>query len=148
MTIDPREAAIIQRIFKAFADGQSESSIVRELNRDGTAGRRKASKGWSPSTVHRVLRCEKYVGRWVWNKSETRRDPRTGRRRQFRSQRRSGWSQTTSRSALWPTISGTACRHDCLKSARRDRAAQGSAASKGSGAPASVTILRTCSRAP
>ena len=66
----------------------------------------------------------------------------------FRSQRRSGLSQTTSRSALWPTISGTACRHVCLKSARRGRAAQGSAASKRSGAPASVTILRTCSRAP
>src|SRR4051812_47567434 len=83
MTIDPREAAIVQRIFKAFADGQSESGIVRELNQEGIAGRRKGSKGWSPATVHRVLRSEKYVGRWVWNKSETRRDPRTGRRRQF-----------------------------------------------------------------
>jgi site-specific DNA recombinase len=30
-----------------------------------------------------MLRNEKYVGRWVWNKSETRRDPRSGRRRQF-----------------------------------------------------------------
>jgi len=26
---------------------------------------------------------EKYTGRWVWNKTESRRDPRTGRRRRF-----------------------------------------------------------------
>ncbi len=83
MTIDPREAAIILRIFSAFADGRSESSIVRELNSEGVAGRRKTHSGWSPATVHRMLRNEKYAGRWVWNKSETRRDPRSGRRRQF-----------------------------------------------------------------
>ena len=83
MTIDPREAAVIQRIFKAFAGGQSESSMVRDLNQQGIVGRRMRSKGWSPAAVHRILRSEKYIVRWSWNKSETRRDPRTGRRRQF-----------------------------------------------------------------
>ena len=47
-----------------------------------------ARLGWSPATVHRVLRNEKYVGRWVWNKSDTRRDPRSGRRRQSPKRRR------------------------------------------------------------
>ena len=83
MTIDPSEAATVLRIFKAFAGGQSESSIVRELNADGVRGRRRSNRGWSPATVHRVLRNEKYVARWIWNRTETRRDPRTGRRRQF-----------------------------------------------------------------
>ena len=83
MTIDPREATTVLRIFNTFAGGRSESSIVRELNAEGVPGRRRSSRGWSPATVHRVLRNEKYVCRWVWNKSETRRDPRTGRRRQF-----------------------------------------------------------------
>jgi hypothetical protein len=43
----------------------------------------RAAKGWSPATVSRILDNEKYVGRWVWNKTESRRDPRTGRRRRF-----------------------------------------------------------------
>ena len=43
----------------------------------------RASKGWSPATISRILDNEKYAGRWVWNKTGTRRDPRTGRRRQY-----------------------------------------------------------------
>ena len=83
MTIDPREAAVILRVFKEFVAGLSESQIVKRLNAEGVPGRRKAKQGWSPATVHRLLRNEKYVGRWIWNRTETRRDPRTGRRRQF-----------------------------------------------------------------
>ena len=42
-----------------------------------------APKGWSPATISRILDNEKYAGRWIWNKTESRRDPRTGRRRRF-----------------------------------------------------------------
>ena len=35
------------------------------------------------STVSRILKNEKYIGRWTWNRTETRRDPKTGRRRKF-----------------------------------------------------------------
>ena len=83
MTIEPRQAAVALRIFQEFAAGKSESRIVRELNAEGIQGRRKAQGGWSPATVHRVLRIERYVGHWVWNRTETRLDPKTGRRRQF-----------------------------------------------------------------
>ena len=83
MTIEPRQAAVVLRIFRDFAEGKSESRIVKALNAEGIPGRRKAQRGWSPATVHRVLRNEKHVGRWVWNRTETRRDPKTGRRRQF-----------------------------------------------------------------
>jgi DNA invertase Pin-like site-specific DNA recombinase len=41
------------------------------------------TKGWSPATVSRILDNEKYAGRWIWNKTESRRDPKTGRRRRF-----------------------------------------------------------------
>ncbi|MCP3984171.1 MAG: hypothetical protein GY723_07265 [bacterium] len=34
--------------------------------------------------MSRILGNAKYVGHWVWNKTETRRDPKTGRRRQFK----------------------------------------------------------------
>jgi site-specific DNA recombinase len=43
----------------------------------------RASKGWSPATISRILDNEKYAGRWIWNKTGTRRDPRTGRRRPY-----------------------------------------------------------------
>ena len=79
----PREAAVILRVFQAYARGLSVIRIVRMLNTEAVPGRRRASKGWSPATVSRLLENEKYVGRWVWNKQEARRDPQTGRRRQF-----------------------------------------------------------------
>ena len=81
MEIQPAEAEVVLKIFREFAEGRSESAIVRALNSQGVTGRRSSRKGWSPATVHRILRNEKYVGRWVWNKTQTRRDPRTGRRR-------------------------------------------------------------------
>jgi hypothetical protein len=83
MEIEPREASVVLRIFKAYADGLSLTRIVRMLNEEKVPGRMRAAKGWSPATVSRILDNEKYVGRWVWNKTESRRDPRTGRRRRF-----------------------------------------------------------------
>ena len=83
MRINPQEAAIVVRIFQEFAAGNAVTRIVRGLNQDGAPGRLRLSKGWSPSTVTRILKNEKYMGKWVWNKTETRRDPRTGRKRKF-----------------------------------------------------------------
>jgi hypothetical protein len=80
---EPREAAVVLRIYKTYADGLSLTHIVRMLNEEKVPGRMRSGKGWSPATVSRILDKEKYVGRWVWNKTESRRDPRTGRRRRF-----------------------------------------------------------------
>lgn len=81
--LQPREAAVVLRVFTAYAAGLSLTRVVRMLNAEGVPGRLRASKGWSPATVSRLLDNEKYIGRWVWNKQELRRDPRTGRRRPF-----------------------------------------------------------------
>ncbi len=83
MEIDPKEAAVVLRIFSAYADGHAMTSIVRELNEENVPGRIRSSKGWSPATVSRILDNEKYAGRWIWNRTGTRRDPRTGRRRSY-----------------------------------------------------------------
>ena len=83
MAVDPGEAAVVLRIFREFAEGQAESAIVRRLNQEGVTGRRRQRGKWSPATVLRILRNEKYACTWTWNKTETRRDPRSGRRRQF-----------------------------------------------------------------
>lgn len=42
-----------------------------------------SAHGWTPSTISRILKNEKYVGRWTWNRTETRPDPRTGRKRRI-----------------------------------------------------------------
>ena len=83
MEIDPSEAGIVLRIFTEFADGVSLTRIVRQLNERGVTCRSRMTKGWSPSTITRILANEKYTGRWVWNRTETRRDPKTGKRRRF-----------------------------------------------------------------
>ncbi len=83
MTIDPSEAAIVLRIFRSFAEGSSESAILRALNEEGVPSRRLGRGHWAPASIHRILRSEKYIGSWAWNKTRSRRDPRTGRRRKF-----------------------------------------------------------------
>ena len=79
----PAEAEVIRRIFNDFASGKALTAIVRELNQERIPGRRRTSLGWTPSTLSRILKNEKYIGRWTWNRTETRRDPRTGRKRRI-----------------------------------------------------------------
>lgn len=93
MAIDAGEATVIRRIFQSFADGKSIRSIVCELNDEGIRGRRSLGRGWSPATVSRILKNEKYIGRWTWNRSETRRDPLSGRKRRFLKDQ-SEWHRT------------------------------------------------------
>jgi len=83
MEIEPKEAATILRIFTSYADGLPLTKIVRAFNEENVPGAIRAAKGWSPATISRILDNEKYAGRWVWNRTESRRDPRTGRRRRF-----------------------------------------------------------------
>ncbi len=77
------QAATIIRIFTSYADGMSLTQIVKTLNEENVPGSIRSSKGWSPATISRILDNEKYAGRWIWNRTESRRDPRTGRRRRF-----------------------------------------------------------------
>jgi site-specific DNA recombinase len=83
MIVDPAEAAIVQRIFSDFGEGKAITAIAKALNVAGIRGRRRNRRGWSPGTISRILRNEKYIGRWGWNRTETRRDPRSGRLRKF-----------------------------------------------------------------
>jgi DNA invertase Pin-like site-specific DNA recombinase len=83
MEIEPKEAAIVLRIFTSYADGMPLTKIVKTLNGENVPGAIRAAKGWSPATISRILDNEKYAGRWIWNRTESRRDPKTGRRRRF-----------------------------------------------------------------
>lgn len=83
MAVEPGEAAIVLRIFREFVECQAASGIVRRLNQEGVPGRRRRRGCWSPSTVGRILTNQKYTGIWTWNKTQSRRDPRSGMPRQF-----------------------------------------------------------------
>ena len=81
--IEEREESVVLRIFQTYVNGQSITGIVKMLNEVSVRGRQNVKKNWGSTTVGRILSNEKYMGKWVWNKSESRRDPKTGRRRQF-----------------------------------------------------------------
>lgn len=85
--IHPEEAAIVERIFRDYAAGQSMQAIAFALNRAGVhfpaqeTERGPHRRGWAVSSVRVILRNEKYAGIWVWNKRRFIKDPDTGRRR-------------------------------------------------------------------
>ena len=80
MHIEPSEAAIIRRIFEDYAAGVPLRRLVICLNSEGVPHPKSGASGWNPSTVSCILHNPKYVGRWVWNRTGNRRNPRTGRR--------------------------------------------------------------------
>ena len=59
------------------------TGIVVKFNKEGVPRATGRGRGWNASTLHRILANEKYIGRWTWNKTGTKRDPRTGRRRRY-----------------------------------------------------------------
>ena len=83
MHIHEPEAAVVRRIFEDRDAGLSLTGIARLLNVEGIPGQIRSTKGWSLGTISRMLRNTKYAGRWVWNKTGTRRDHRTGRCKPF-----------------------------------------------------------------
>lgn len=83
--IHPEEAAIVQRIFRAFAEGQSPKAIARALNAEGIPGPR--GMLWRDTAIrgHRtrgtgILNNELYLGRIIWNRLRYVKDPSTGKR--------------------------------------------------------------------
>ena len=83
--IDEQQAAIIRRIFEAYAAGTSPRAIALALNKEGVAG--PSGKDWGPSTINGnrqrgtgILNNELYIGRLVWNRLRYVKDPATGKR--------------------------------------------------------------------
>src|SRR5580704_14571456 len=83
--IHPGEAAIVQRIFRAFVGGVSPKAIGKTLNAEGIPG--PMGVAWSPSTIHGhasrgtgILNNELYIGRLIWNRQRYVKDQDTGKR--------------------------------------------------------------------
>ena len=81
--INDREAAVVIRIFELYAEGCGKTRIAKILN-EASAPAPRAQRGrpcgWSPSSIHEVLRRPLYRGRIVWNR--TRKRDRWGQHRQ------------------------------------------------------------------
>lgn len=75
--IAEHEAEIVRNIFRDFADGLSAGEISRRLNADEVTG--PAGGFWRASSVLRVLRCSRYRGTTLWNRTCRLRNPHTGR---------------------------------------------------------------------
>jgi len=81
--IDPDRAAIVRRVFEAYAIGYSPRRIAQSLNADGIPG---PSGGmWYGATLlghsrrcDGLLRNELYVGRLVWRRRTNIKDPASG----------------------------------------------------------------------
>ncbi len=80
------EAEIVRRIFRMYADTLSMKAIAVKLNAEGVPFPAKVTRrgpmrrGWAVSTIHTILMNEKYLGRWIWNKTMFVKDPETGKR--------------------------------------------------------------------
>jgi DNA invertase Pin-like site-specific DNA recombinase len=79
--INPEEAEIVKRIYQEFIQGKSLNKIVCGLNQDKIPTKRRLSGGWNLSSVSKILKNERYIGRWTWKKHKSIRDPFTGRKK-------------------------------------------------------------------
>jgi DNA invertase Pin-like site-specific DNA recombinase len=82
LVIVPEEARIIQRIFRDFIDGKAVTKIAKEMNAERIPTKARLKGGWNVSTISRILKDEKYIGRFVWNRTTTAKDPLTGKIKQ------------------------------------------------------------------
>ena len=84
-SINPKESAIVQRIFEDYADGKSPLAIAISLNQEGIKA--PTVKHWGASTIYGnrrrgtgIINNELYIGKQVWNRLHYVKDPDTGNR--------------------------------------------------------------------
>ena len=84
--VNPDEAQWVLKIFEWFAAGDSPRVIADKLNRLGVPSTRGST--WAASAIYGdyndstgLLNNQLYIGRYIWNRSEWRKDPDTGKRK-------------------------------------------------------------------
>jgi len=83
--VNPHEAEIVCRIYRAYALGEAPRSIAKALNGEGVPG--PSGGTWGPSTINGnasrgtgILHNELYVGKLVWNRLKYLKNPSTSKR--------------------------------------------------------------------
>ncbi len=84
LEIEESEAAVIRRIFDMYASGAGLAQIAKTLNAESVVAPQPSSaralRAWCVSSLHELLRNERYRGVYVWNRTEKKRNPETGRK--------------------------------------------------------------------
>ena len=85
LEIVEEEAAVVRRIFAAYATGRTPRDIARDLNNEDIRPPR--GRRWNASTINGnaqrgsgLIFNELYAGRIIWNKVRMVKDPDTGKR--------------------------------------------------------------------
>ncbi|RIL12313.1 MAG: hypothetical protein DCC75_00685 [Proteobacteria bacterium] len=79
--IVPEEARIIKRIFESFVNGMALNAIIKELNAENIPSFKCTKGNWRLSTLSRILKNEKYTGKYTWNRCTSLKDPLSGKRK-------------------------------------------------------------------
>ena len=87
LVIVAEDAHVVQRIYADFIDGKAINKIARELNDARVPTKTRLRGGWNLSTLSRILKDEKYTGKYIWNRSTHVKDPLSGRRKQVQRPR-------------------------------------------------------------
>ena len=73
LAIHEEQAAIVRRIFRAYADGASLKRIAKMLNAEGVTSPQpqqgRISQSWCPSSIRVILKNDRYRGLVIWNKT-------------------------------------------------------------------------------
>lgn len=72
LTIEPNEAAVVQRIFREYHSGRSYKQIIDGLNADGI--RTKRGSAFGNNSLHDLLKNRKYVGELTFGAKAYRAD--------------------------------------------------------------------------
>lgn len=90
LAIDESTAPVVREIFERYAAGESCFAIASDLNArkvpsPGSTWNRtqRRAKGWMGSAIRAMLRNPIYKGDVVWNVSEWRKDPDSGKRKRI-----------------------------------------------------------------
>ncbi len=89
LEVDETQAAVVREIFELYAADLSHRAIAAVLNErrvasPGTSWKGRTvrrTSGWLGSTINSLLDNQLYRGRYIWNQSEWRKDPDTGKRK-------------------------------------------------------------------
>lgn len=70
LIIEPKEAAVVRRIFEAYLGGMGSYTIAQSLQKEGIPTSRK-SNGWQEGTVKEILKNPVYEGDLLLQKTCT-----------------------------------------------------------------------------
>ncbi len=70
LELEPFRSKVVQRMFKEVIEGRGLKEITTQLNADGVAG--PTNKGWSKTTVFKIVLNEAYTGTLVWGVNTNR----------------------------------------------------------------------------